>query len=357
MNKGLLRLILVGIAGLVGAAVTAQYSNSVSSIWVKDNNTNRGLVAVSLSLLGFVVAAGLAAFLIWLWSKVASAWQNAHTGDRVTVIIGILMGIVVASPILLIFSSSGRFVAPTATIVTLVSSSLIMFYALRSMRDALPWYREDRIVPRSGIKILDTNTLIDGRIYDILQTGFMEGTLYIPKFVLEEIQHIADSADALRRQRGKRGLDFLKLIEDQFALEVGSKDHLLGNEKEEVDSKLVRLAKLLGADLVTNDMNLNTVAHLQKVRVLNINDLALAMKPNILPNEKLALMIVKEGNQPNQGVGYLDDGTMVVVEGGRTHLSETIEVKVTQIIQTERGKMIFAETPDFDASRSKRYGR
>ncbi|MBL8048086.1 MAG: hypothetical protein JNJ45_05335 [Chthonomonas sp.] len=357
MNKGLLRLILVGIAGLVGAGMTAQYSNSVTERFVQDNNPNRGLVAVSLSLLGFVVAAGLATVLVWAWERISRSWLQARSGDKVTLVIGILMGMVVASPILLIFSSSGAFIAPTATIVTLISSSLIMFFALRSMRDALPWYREDRPARRSGIKILDTNTIIDGRIYDVLQSGFIEGQLYIPKFVLEEIQHIADSADPLRRQRGKRGLDVLKLIEDQFALEAGSKDHLLGGAREEVDSKLVRLAQLLGADLVTNDMNLNSVARLQKVRVLNINDLALAMKPNILPNEKLALTIVKEGSQANQGVGYLDDGTMVVVEGGRPHLNEILEVKVTQIIQTERGKMIFAEAPDFDANRNKRYGR
>jgi uncharacterized protein YacL len=193
------------------------------------------------------------------------------------------------------------------------------------------------------IKILDTNVIIDGRVYDVARVGFVEGQIYVPQFVLEELQYIADSHDSLRRQRGRRGLDILKLMQTEFNIEVGVHDRLAPDQGDGVDSRLVRLATALGGDLVTNDHNLNRVATLQDVRVLNINDLALSLRPNVLPQEHLDLNIVREGNQIGQGIGYLEDGTMVIVENGRAHIGETLEVMVTQVIQTERGKLIFAE--------------
>jgi len=189
--------------------------------------------------------------------------------------------------------------------------------------------------------------IIDGRIIDLGRTGFLEGPLYIPGFVLDELQYIADSPDAMRRQRGRRGLDVLQLLKNDHQVEVRVHDHLAPDIGDEVDARLVRLARAMGADIVTNDVNLNRVATLQEVKVLNINDLALALRPNVLPSETMELAVIREGNQPGQGVGYLDDGTMVVVENGRSHLGETIQVVVTQVIQTERGKMIFAH-PDGD---------
>ena len=167
--------------------------------------------------------------------------------------------------------------------------------------------------------------------------------VYVPQFVLEELQYIADSHDALRRQRGKRGLDILKLMQTEFEIEVGIHDRLAPEQGDGVDSRLVRLAIALGADLVTNDHNLNRVATLQDVRVLNINDLALSLRPNVLPQEHMEIFIAREGNQMGQGVGYLEDGTMVIIENGREHIGATLDVMVTQVIQTERGKLIFAE--------------
>lgn len=169
--------------------------------------------------------------------------------------------------------------------------------------------------------------------------------MYVPGFVLEELQYIADSHDALRRQRGRRGLDVLKHMQNEFAMEIRVHDKLALDQGDGVDARLVRLAKSLGADIVTNDFNLNRVAALQDVKVMNLNDLALALRPNVLPTETLELFLSREGNQAGQGVGYLDDGTMVVVENGKPHLGETVDVVVTQVIQTERGKMIFAEVP------------
>ncbi len=193
-------------------------------------------------------------------------------------------------------------------------------------------------------KILDTNVIIDGRIADVCQTGFIEGPIYVPGFVLEELQHIADSSDALKRARGRRGLDILNTMQKEFPLIVRSYDHKLAHEdaQEEVDTRLVKLAKVLKGSIVTNDYNLNKVAALQGVAVLNVNELANALKPVVLPGEEMPVLIIKEGREQNQGVAYLDDGTMIVVEDGRRHIGESMEVVVTSVLQTVAGKMIFA---------------
>lgn len=178
--------------------------------------------------------------------------------------------------------------------------------------------------------------------------------MYVPGFVLDELQYIADSPDPLRRQRGRRGLDVLRLLQADFALEVRSQDRLAPDMNDGVDARLVRLARAIGADIVTNDFNLNRVAILQDIKVLNLNDLALSLRPNVLPSETLEITVIREGNQPGQGVGYLDDGTMVVVENGRAHLGEHLPVVVSQVIQTERGKMIFAHLDGDDENATRR---
>lgn len=189
-------------------------------------------------------------------------------------------------------------------------------------------------------KVLDTSVIIDGRIADICKTGFVEGPIVIPNFVLEELRHIADSSDALKRAKGRRGLDILNVIRKELDIEVeiSSKDY---DDIAEVDDKLVRLAQELYGCVVTNDYNLNKVATLQGVVVLNINELANAIKPVVLPGEKMVVTVVKDGKEHNQGVAYLDDGTMIVVENGRRYMGETIEVEVTSVIQTNAGRMIF----------------
>ncbi|TGA96862.1 PIN/TRAM domain-containing protein [Sporolactobacillus shoreae] len=191
-------------------------------------------------------------------------------------------------------------------------------------------------------KIFDTSVIIDGRIADICQTGFLEGTMVIPHFVLEELQHIADSSDVLKRNRGRRGLDILNKIQKDHSIHVdlyeGDYDDIT-----EVDSKLVRLAKAMGGIVVTNDFNLNKVCEFQGVRVLNINDLANAVKPVVLPGEELQVQVIKDGKEQNQGVGYLDDGTMIVVEEGHRYIGKTIDVIITSVLQTSAGRMIFAK--------------
>ena len=193
-----------------------------------------------------------------------------------------------------------------------------------------------------SLKILDTSVIIDGRVADICQTGFLEGTIVIPRFVLEELQHIADSSDVLKRNRGRRGLDILNRIQKELAIKVEIYEGDF-DEIQEVDSKLVKLAKITNGMLVTNDFNLNKVCELQSVSVLNINDLANAVKPVVLPGEELTVQVIKDGKEYHQGVAYLDDGTMIVVEEGREYIGKRIDVLVTSVLQTSAGRMIFAK--------------
>ena len=196
--------------------------------------------------------------------------------------------------------------------------------------------------PRLGAKtkVLDTSVIIDGRIADICQTKFVEGTLLIPRFVLRELQSIADSSDSLKRNRGRRGLDILNRLQKQKDLDVKISEQDFPAIRE-VDGKLIQLTKVLDGLLVTNDFNLNKVAELQEVEVLNINELANALRPVVLPGEVMNVRIIKGGKEPGQGVAYLDDGTMVVVDEGEDFMGKTMDVVVTSVLQTTAGRMIF----------------
>jgi len=200
---------------------------------------------------------------------------------------------------------------------------------------------------RRSTKILDTSSIIDGRIADIAETGFLEGTLIVPEFVLRELQMVADSSDSSRRQRGRRGLDVLQAMRAnaQLTVQIAEEDY---PQIREVDLKLIELARHLEAKIVTNDFNLNKVAQVRGVPVLNINDLANSLRPVVLPGEKMRILVMKEGKEFDQGVGYLDDGTMVVVDHARRLIGRSVEIAVTSVLQTASGKMIFGkidETP------------
>ncbi len=190
-------------------------------------------------------------------------------------------------------------------------------------------------------KILDTSVIIDGRVADLCETGFLEGTFVLPQFILNELQHIADSSDPLKRGRGRRGLDVLAKIQKMVDIEVSIVEEDFPHIKE-VDSKIVMLAKKMNAKVITNDLNLSKVAELQGVRVLNINELCNALKPVVLPGEQLRVFVLKEGKEAGQGVAYLDDGTMIVVDNAKRFIGSTITVVVTSVLQTQAGRMIFA---------------
>jgi len=195
---------------------------------------------------------------------------------------------------------------------------------------------------KKSYKILDTSVIIDGRIADIAETGFLDGIIVTPQFVLRELQLVADSADSLKRNRGRRGLDVLQRLQKMAAVQIQIVEHDFPAVRE-VDLKLIELAKLYEGKIITNDFNLNKVAQLQGVQVLNINELANALKPIVLPGEAMRVFILKEGKEYNQGVAYLDDGTMVVVDNARKMIGKTIDISVTSVLQTTAGKMIFGK--------------
>ncbi|OGP90356.1 MAG: hypothetical protein A2156_00160 [Deltaproteobacteria bacterium RBG_16_48_10] len=204
------------------------------------------------------------------------------------------------------------------------------------------WNPFSKSLPRGEYaKILDTSVIIDGRISDITETGFLEGPLLIPQFVLNELQHIADSSDPVKRTRGKRGLEVLQHIQKQASIDVKIVDRDYPSVRE-VDAKLIELAKEVRGKIITNDSNLNKVAQLQGLEVLNINALANSLKPVVLPGEEMNVKILKEGKEMGQGVAYLDDGTMIVIDNGRKQIGKTLDVVVTSVLQTPAGRMIFA---------------
>lgn len=204
----------------------------------------------------------------------------------------------------------------------------------------MPWFSKEGGHGSNSQKVLDTSVIIDGRIADICDTGFMEGTFIIPQFILQELRHIADSSDPLKRGRGRRGLDILNRIQKQSNVEVKIVDQDYP-KIQEVDAKLIALAKDFKAKIITNDFNLNKVAELQRVPVLNINQLFNALKPVVLPGEVMNVKILKEGKEPGQGVAYLDDGTMVVVDNAKRYMGKNVDVSVTSVLQTTAGRMIF----------------
>ncbi|OPY87887.1 MAG: putative PIN and TRAM-domain containing protein precursor [Syntrophaceae bacterium PtaU1.Bin231] len=199
----------------------------------------------------------------------------------------------------------------------------------------------------SDYRILDTSVVVDGRIADVCETGFVEGTLIVPRFVLEELQLIADSADALKRSRGRRGLDILGRMQRMAGVYIEIVDQDFPKIKG-VDAKLVALAKKMNGKILTNDFNLNKVAELQGIKILNVNELANALKPVVLPGEMMTVKIIREGKEPGQGVAYLDDGTMIIVDGGNKFVGSTVDVVVTSVLQTTAGRMIFSELKGTD---------
>ncbi|MGB9892067.1 PIN domain-containing protein [Thermodesulfovibrio yellowstonii] len=255
--------------------------------------------------------------------------------------LGIFTGILLSLP-LLILSSNLNSVAFSFITAFGYAGAIFGFKKAETIKLAdILW-----IIKKEAIweepKILDTNVLIDGRIADLIELGFVKGTILIPRFVLREIQYIADSPDPLRRAKGRRALDILQRIKraEKIRFEIVEKDI---PEIKEVDTKLIELSRILKGTLITNDQNLIKIAQLRGVPVLNLNELAQAMRPPVLPGEVLRLFIVKEGKEPDQGVAYLDDGTMVVVEEGRSSIGRTIDVVIHSVLQTGTGRMIFGK--------------
>ncbi len=272
-------------------------------------------------------------------------------------IVALLLALVITLPLSSFLSGLNGMLAPIVSVIINIIAMVIGADIAVKKREGITGYFENFRKNQSKEKksknssnqkseatpkVLDTSVIIDGRIFDLCQTGFIEGALVIPTFVLDELRHISDCSDSLKRTRGRRGLDILNKIQKELSIEVIMWE---GDFPEiaEVDIKLLKLAQKLNGKVVTNDYNLNKVAEFQGVPVLNINELANAIKPVVLPGEEMTLTVVKDGKESGQGVAYLDDGTMIVVEGGRKYMGKEITVVVTSVLQTAAGRMIFAK--------------
>jgi uncharacterized protein YacL len=296
-----------------------------------------------LALLGFLIAPLLVS------RPLARLSYGMTPTQFVLTVVGLILGLVVAALLATALAALPGLLGAFAPLLTSVIFAVLGVRIVRG-REAEFGPKLDRwfgVIPlqdgrRSERILVDTSAIIDGRILDISQTGFLHGTLVIPRFVLDELRHIADSSDPLRRNRGRRGLDILNRLQKDSPVPVEILDRDVP-ELLEVDTKLVKLASMYGCPVITNDFNLNRVAEFEGVTVLNVNQLANAVKSVVLPGEELVVKIIQEGKEFGQGVGFMDDGTMVVVEGGRRYLSQEIEVIVTRVLQTAAGRMIFGQ--------------
>lgn len=351
------------IFSFVGAVLGFYYGPQVMA--VLEDLLNLGLTDAFLEqnllnaiIYGFIGAALFGLLSVWLAAYVTGLLRWAEekllktpVADLFFGVMGLIVGLLVA----LLISSPFNNIPVISQVLPVLFALCLGYIGFRigyKRRDEMlalfklgKLGKEKRAQSLGGgqeHKILDTSVIIDGRIADICQTGFIEGTIVIPGFVLEELQHIADSSDDLKRNRGRRGLDILNRIQKEKNVKVQIYEGDF-DDVHEVDSKLIRLAKVLNGKVVTNDFNLNKVCELQGVPVLNINDLANAVKPVVLPGEELTVQVIKDGKEQGQGVAYLDDGTMIVVEGGREHIGHKIDVLVTSVLQTSAGRMIFAK--------------
>ena len=262
--------------------------------------------------------------------------------------VGLIVGLVVANLVAIPVTKVEIIGVPFSIIINILFGCIGLAIAANK-KDESPFehFKKKNTMPKNsknayGPKVLDTSAIIDGRIVDIYRSGFIEGEIIIPSFVLEELRHIADSADSIKRNRGRRGLDVLNTLQKELDCPVRIETIEI-SPNSEVDSELLKAAEKLGGKVVTVDYNLNKVASLQGVPVLNVNELANAVKPIALPGEDMTVQVVKDGKENGQGIGYLDDGTMIVIDGGRRHIGENVNVTVTSVLQTAAGRMIFAK--------------
>ncbi|GGI66446.1 MULTISPECIES: PIN/TRAM domain-containing protein [Enterococcus] len=358
MQKRIIRALLVLAGASLGISLLPTTWKALgygTNDWLNNPVTNSLLGALIFFLLSLLIVNYLSAGLKKLEKAMSELSLSYILFGSIGSIIGLLIGVIISIPF---FAWNLPFVNSVVPVVLMLLFGYLGFQmgttrveewmkVFSSKNKKLEQQNEQQVLDRKvddyfhKYKILDTSVIIDGRIYDIAKTGFLEGTILIPNFVLYELQYIADSGDNLKRVRGRRGLDILNALqkEEGISVEMYEGDF---EDIAEVDSKLLKLAKLLDGVVVTNDYNLNKVAEFQNVPVLNINALANAVKPVVIPGETMEVVVVKAGTERQQGVAYLDDGTMIVVEDGQHYMNEKLTVVVTSALQTAAGRMIFA---------------
>jgi uncharacterized protein YacL len=343
---------------ILGAVIGTLVALQIAAFGGPEHALFAGSAYGGFMLAAWVIAWGMLGFLILPYLTVVpaigvmGAVQRLSTGEFVTAIVGLLvglsMGLLLGLPLSNLPSPYGDFLPLGVSAVLglgMLGLTVVKRHDLLEAIEALglvPGRRQDPSpAPPQPIIVVDTSTIIDGRIADIVASGFLFGTLVVPRFVLAELQHIADHPDGHRRNRGRRGLEILATLQkdDRVPVEISERDF---PEIPEVDLRLVALARELSAAILTNDFNLNRVAELQGLRVLNVNQLANAVKPAFLPGEELRVKVIQEGKEPGQGLAFLDDGTMIVVEGGDRYRDREVDVTVTRVLQTVAGRMVFA---------------
>jgi uncharacterized protein YacL len=348
VSATLLRVLFAAVFGTTGFFLGRDAYTHALSLHVASQFWQVTLLIVAPivgALIGVFVAPIAAVAFETELLAVERAIERLAPSELVGGAVGLIAGLVIA---FLIKSVLFEFITFAGRVGSYVAIVLYIFVSIFAAYLGARVGAKQRVsIPALGVssstngapKIIDTSVIIDGRILEIVQSGFLEGPLVLPRFVLRELQQIADSVDAMRRTRGRRGLDVLTKLQEAAPLDISERDF----EGLAVDAKLVRLAVERRGKLLTNDYNLNRVAHVEGVEVLNINELANAVKPVVLPGEELNVAIIRDGKEHHQGVGYLDDGTMIVVENGRRLIGETIDVQVTSVLQTVAGRMIFAK--------------
>lgn len=335
---------------LIGMVVFAVIAFRLAVFLGGDWNDVRVISALTLAgaALGLIITPWLTIRpFLWMRNRI----QGMPASQLIAAVIGLVIGLAVAA---LLTPALSNLPPPLGDVMPFVASVVfgylgmavmvmrqrdIFLVSSRLVRDSS--FRSDK-ARKGDVVLLDTSVIIDGRIADISRTGFVGETMLVPGFVLNELQHVADSSDSLRRNRGRRGLDMLNKLQKESVVPIRITD-LDVAEVREVDDKLVMLAKQLHCPIITNDYNLNRVAELQGIMVLNVNELANAVKVIFLPGETMQVHIIQEGKEVGQGVGYLDDGTMIVVENGKRYMNQTIQATVTKVLQTAAGRMIFAQ--------------
>ena len=328
---------LLGLLGwLAGTAIGGRIGDPGYFPW--------GLVFTAF---GVLLGASLGPYILYR----PGAWALRKLDGPVLMlgVVGLLAGLAAAALLnvaLIRIPGTAGWVIPIAVSLALGTAGAVLFIALgRSVVEHVPALRSGAAAgtPSGGMILMDTSAIIDGRIMDVARTGFIQGTIGVPQFILDELRHIADSSDPMRRNRGRRGLETLNLLRQDSRVAVRILD-VNGSRETEADAHLVQLARETRSSILTTDFNLNRVAEFQGVQVLNINELANALKPAVLAGEDMAVRVVQEGKEIGQGVAFLNDGTMVVIEGGKRHVNAQIDVTVTRVLQTSAGRIIFAKT-------------
>jgi uncharacterized protein YacL len=352
MSTTILRIIFAAVFATTGFLLGQELYTHLISLHVA-NQLWPIVLKIIVPIIGAVIGAFLAplaqTFFESQLGEVEELMERLAPGQLVGGAIGLIAGLIVAflvkSVLAEFATNTGRAGGYIANVLYILFSIFAAYLGARvGSKQSIPKIATSEAGPGGGDavpKVIDTSVIVDGRILEIVQSGFLEGPLVLPRFVLRELQLIADSLDAMKRTRGRRGLEILAKLQETTLLEIAERDY--DDVGGAVDAKLVRLARERNAKLVTNDYNLNRVAQVEGVVVLNINELAGAVKPVVLPGEELHVQIVRDGKEAHQGVGYLDDGTMIVVENGRRLIGEESDVQVTSVLQTVAGRMIFAK--------------